>query len=172
METELILNFQKTIIIITVIVAIIVLSVIGIILKTSIYQNSVPPYGACPDKWELSGRDICINNAKSDGYFENVGTYISDVSCSTATSGTNLCSRIVGATGSSCPDGWVQGNTTNGLDSHQCYLLASHGTSPIAATNPSYNYMIKSPLKHQLALKLQDNVDWAKKNNISWDGLN
>ena len=172
METDLLLNFQKTIIIITVIVAIIVLSVIGLILKTSIYQDSVPPYSTCPDKWELSGTDTCINNAKSDGYFENVGTYLSDVYCSTATSGTNLCSRIVGATGSNCGNEWVQGSTSNGLDSNRCYLLASHGTRPIAATDPSYNYIIKSPLKHQLSLKLQDNLDWAKTYGISWDSLN
>lgn len=171
MDPDLVLNFQKTIIIITVIVAIIVLTVIGLILKTSIYQKSVPPYTPCPDKWELSGTDMCINNAKSDGYFENVGTYISDVYCSTATSGSNLCSKIVGATGPYCMDGWVRGNTTNGLDTHKCYLLASHGTSPIQASDPSYNYIIESPLRHQLALKLQDNVDWAKMYGLSWDSL-
>ena len=168
------MNFQKIVLVVAVIVFIIALSVLGFMLSASI-QSKPPPFSECPDKWGLTGTNICQNKVKSDGYFDNVGTFITDVSCNlTGASGSpNLCSKIIGWTGTKCITGWVQGNTTNGLDDDNCYLLASRGINdpPKTTTTPEHIYQITSPLLHELSSSLTSNVEWAKAYEINWDGL-
>ena len=171
------LGFQQIVIIIAIILLIITLSVIGFMLTAAVQISKTPAYNACPDKWGLTGSNICTNTVKTDTYFDNVGTFISDVSCNaTGASGSpNLCGHIPGwtTTGSnSCMTGWTQGNTTNGLDASNCYLLASHGTGTITTTDtPAHTYTITSPLIHKLESSLATNVNWAKAYGLSWDGL-
>lgn len=156
------MSFQKIVLVVAIIALILTLSVIGYMMYYSSQSKTYPPtYSTCPDLWGLTGTNICTNTAVG-GSFSNVGSFITDVSCSLNDS----CSTIDGWKGSTdmCDSHWVQGNSANGLDSNNCYLLAnSVGTG---------NYSEPTTIQHTLVPSLGDNVNWAQTYGITWDGLN
>jgi len=161
MDQDSPMSFQKTIIVIAIIVLIITLSVIGYMMYYTEQSKTYPPtYSACPDMWGLTGTNTCTNTAIS-GSFSNIGSFITDVSCSLITG----CTSISGWNGQDgdCDSRWVQGNSTNGLDKRKCYLLAS---------SVGADYPTPTTVQHTLASSLGDNVNWAQTYGITWDGLN
>jgi hypothetical protein len=161
MDQDSSMSFQKIVIVIAIIALILTLSVIGYMMYYSAQNKPYPPtYSTCPDMWGLTGSNICTNTAIG-GSFSNIGSFITDVSCS-LTSG---CTGLSGWNGKDgdCDSRWVQGNSANGLDNKNCYLLAkSVGT----------DYSTPTTVQHTLASSLGDNVNWAQTYGITWDGLN
>lgn len=168
MDQDSSMSFQKTVLVIAIIALILTLSVIGYMMYYSAQSKTYPPtYSTCPDMWGLTGTNTCTNVANASGFFSNVGSFITDISCSLA-GPTNLCSSISGwgGGGTTCDTKWAQGNSANRLDPKNCYLLALNGTSPVS------NYQIPSTIQHTLVPSLGDNVSWAQMYGITWDGLN
>jgi len=168
MEQDSSMSFQKIVLVIAIIALILTLSVIGYMMYYAAQSKTYPPtYSICPDMWDLSGANTCTNVANYSGFFSNVGSFITDISCSLLTDSTNLCSKISGWSGgtTTCDTNWAQGNSANRLDSKNCYLLAN-GTSQSGA------YKIPNTIQHTLAPSLGDNVSWAQMYGITWDGLN
>jgi hypothetical protein len=162
MDQDSSMSFQKTVLVIAIIALILTLSVIGYMMYYSAQSKTYPPtYSTCPDMWGLTGSNICTNTVIS-GSFSNIGSFITDVSCSL----TGSCSSMVGWNGATgmCDSRWVQGNSANGLDNKNCYLLAS------SVSNEGYS--APTTVQHTLVPSLGENVDWARKYDIAWDGLN
>ena len=174
MDEDTSMSFQKIVLITAVVILIITLTIIGYMMYYAEQNKTYPPsYSSCPDLWDLSGTNICTNTV-SNGYFNNIGSFITDISCGLTGSindSFNLCSNITGWTGSACPPNWVQGNRANGLDNKNCYLMASQGILPIPVSTGT-PYQVPSTLSHTLVPSLGDNVSWAKTYGITWDGLN
>jgi hypothetical protein len=162
MEQESTMSFQKIVLVIAIIALILTLSVIGYMMYYSAQNKPYPPsYSNCPDLWGLTGTNICTNSIGSGGSFSNIGSFITDVSCSLLSG----CTSTAGWSGvnGNCDSRWVQGNSTNGLDKNNCYLLAS---------SVGADYSTPTTVKHKLASSLDDNVNWAQTYGITWDGLN
>ena len=161
MDQESSMSFQKIVLVIAIIALILTLSVIGYMMYYSAQSKPYPPtYSTCPDQWGLTGSNICTNTAIS-GSFSNIGSFITDVSCS-LTAGCRSTPGWAGATGV-CDSRWIQGNSANGLDSSNCYLLAK---------SVGNGYNVPTTVKHTLGSSLGDNVNWAQTYGITWDGLN
>lgn len=181
MDQDSSMSFQKIVLITAVVILVITLTVIGYMMYYAEQSKTYPPsYSACPDLWDLSGANICTNTALSSGYFNNIGSFITDVSCGLtgSTGSPNLCSDITNwspESGSLCASNWVQGNSANGLDNTNCYLLASQGTTAIttkSGISPVKTYKVPNTVSHKLVSSLGDNVSWARTYGIAWDGLN
>tara|TARA_B100001093_G_C26782075_1_gene995071 strand:- start:896 stop:1240 length:345 start_codon:yes stop_codon:yes gene_type:complete len=56
------MNFQKVVVIIAIVVLIILLSWIGYAMYKNQHSGTFPPVVAqCPDYWDVSGNNLCIN---------------------------------------------------------------------------------------------------------------
>ena len=170
------MSFQKIVLVIAIIALILTISVIGYMMYYSAQSKPYPPsYPACPDLWDLSGTNICTNTAVS-GKFSNVGSFLTDISCSLISNDLNDCVRIKNGTSLFWADissNWVQGNSANKLDASNNYLMASFGTTTqLTRTGGGNTYQIPGTISHTLVSSLSDNVDWAKAYGITWDGLN
>jgi hypothetical protein len=169
MEQESSMSFQKIVLVIAIIALILTISVIGYMMYYSAQSKPYPPsYPACPDMWGLTGTNVCTNTASPDGYFSNVGSFLTDISCS-LTGQTNGCTGITNWADASF--NWVQGNSANKLDASNNYLMASFGTASITRGGGG-SYQIPNTISHTLVSSLSDNVNWAKAYGITWDGLN
>ena len=155
------LSFQQIVIIVAVILLIITSSVIGYMMYSVDKLKPWPPASnQCPDGWTYNtGSSGC----GSTGI--NVGSMITDISCGLAGS-SRLCTSEypspLFSDNSACIVGWVQGNAANFRDVSSCYMLANSINKPAGYT-PNLTYKPSSTM--------QDNVDWAKAFDISWDGL-
>ena len=163
------MSFQKIVLVIAIIALILTISVIGYMMYYSAQSKPYPPsYPACPDLWGLTGTNVCTNTAVS-GKFSNVGSFLTDISCSLI--GPNTCSGIT--KWADISSNWVQGNSANKLDASNNYLMASFGTTTqLTRTEGGNTYQIPATISHTLVSSLSDNVDWAKAYGITWDGLN
>jgi hypothetical protein len=173
MEQESSMSFQKIVLVIAIIALILTISVIGYMMYYSAQSKPYPPsYPACPDMWDLTGTNVCTNTASSAGYFSNVGSFLTDISCSLTSDSPNLCNGITNW--GSISSNWVQGNSANKRDASNNYLMASFGTTGITRTGGGGTVVYKIPdkISHTLVSSLSDNVDWAKAYGITWDGLN
>jgi hypothetical protein len=160
-------SFQQIVIIVAVILLIVTSTVIGYMMYSIEKMKPWPPASnACPDGWthDLSN-NICKNTTGI-----NVGSMITDISCGLAGSltmtGERQCATAypspLFSNNNACISGWVQGNAANSRDLSSCYMLANSDKKPTSyTTNVSY-----TP-----SSMMQDNVDWAKAFDISWDGL-
>ena len=180
MDSESSMSFQKIVLIVAIIALILMLSVIGYMMYYSSQNQPFPPIEGtqrCPDYWDLSGAN-CTNAALS-GMFSNIGSFITDVSCSLYSINHDLsCATIThletasGASG--CVDeNWVRGNVTNGLSQDNCYLLGSFGATAnfTKLGNRANNVSMNTVLTYKTQT-LEKDVDWAKKYGITWDGYN
>ena len=160
------LSFQQTVIIVAVILLIVTLTVIGYMMNSIDKLKPWPPASnQCPDGWTY---DISHNKCGSTGI--NVGSMITDISCglfgSLTMGGSQLCATKYSplfTDSSACIVGWVQGNASNFRDLSSCYMLANSTNKPNGYTN---NGLIYKP-----SSIMQENIDWAKAFDISWDGL-
>jgi hypothetical protein len=159
------LSFQQIVIIVAVILLIVTLTVIGYMMNSIDKLKPWPPTSnQCPDGWTYNtDTKIC----GSTGI--NVGSMITDLSCGLAGSltmaGSQLCATKYNHLfndNNKCIDGWVQGNASNFRDLSSCYMLANSANRP-SNYNPNLTYKSSSDL--------QENIDWAKAFDISWDGL-
>lgn len=162
-------SFQQIVIIVAVILLIITSTVIGYMMYSIDKLKPWPPSSnPCPDGWT---HDISNNKCSSTGI--NVGSMITDISCSLT--GSTGDSRYCGQLGisswtdiSSCIDGWVQGNSANSRDVSSCYMLANSANILTRYEGATYSY---TPNLSYTPTSMKDNIDWAKAFDISWDGL-
>jgi len=149
-----------------VILLIVTLTVIGYMMNSIEKLKPWPPASnECPDGWI---HDISNNICGSTGI--NVGSMITDISCGLAGSltmpGALQCATRypdpLFLNNDMCISGWVKGNASNYRDLSSCYMLANSTNIPFDYT-PNLSYTPSS--------NLQENVDWAKAFDISWDGL-
>jgi len=162
------LSFQQIVIIVAVILLIVTSTVIGYMMYSIDKLKPWPPASnPCPDGWTY---DSVSGKCGSTGI--NVGSMITDISCSLT--GSTGDSRYCGKVGisswtdfSSCIDGWVKGNSANFRDVSSCYMLANVSTQNMP---PNYATSVHT-LSYTPSSTMQDNVDWAKAFDISWDGL-
>jgi len=163
------LSFQQIVIIVAVILLIITSSVIGYMMYSVDKLKPWPPASnPCPDGWT---HDISNNKCTSTG--TNVGSMITDISCGLAGSSL-LCATKYGAgagftNNDRCIDGWVQGNSANLRDVSSCYMLANSTNKPSGFFTSGS--LLTTSLTYTPSSTMQDNVDWAKAFDISWDGL-
>lgn len=166
------MSFQKIVLIVAIVILILTLSVIGYMMYTTARNTTFPPLTGtqrCPDKWTFDSSD---NKCTNTNGLLNIGSFITDVSCSIVSAGNNCAtSNMMGYINdvSGCSSGWVQGNTTNGRDVSNCYMLASAivGTDVSGAWHTSHTGL---PLEYTLKPSLSDNIQWAKTYGLSWDG--
>ena len=154
-------SFQQIVIIVAVILLIVTSTIIGYMMYSVDKLKPWPPSSnPCPDGWSY---DAVSGKCGSTGI--NVGSMITDISCGLAGS-SRLCGTLYPSPlfldNSACIDGWVQGNSANFRDVSSCYMLANSTNKPADYT-PNLSYTPSS--------MMQDNVDWAKAFDISWDGL-
>ena len=160
MEQDSSMSFQKTVLVIAIIALMLTLSVIGYMMYYSAQSKTYPPtYSTCPDMWGLTGTNTCTNSVVN-GSFSNVGSFITDISCSIL-SVNNQCSSL--SRWSDLSFNWVQGNSANGLDPNNKYLLAN---------SVGNGYIAPTTVQHTLVSSLGGNVNWARTYGITWDGLN
>jgi hypothetical protein len=157
-------SFQQIVIIVAVILLIITSSAIGYMLYSVNKLKPWPPASnPCPDGWI---HDISNNKCSSKGI--NVGSMITDISCGIQGREIKcfpLFSSASFANNDRCIDGWVQGNAANSRDLSSCYMLAN------STNRPTGNVATDLVLYYTPSSSMQDNVDWAKAFDISWDGL-
>lgn len=175
------MSFQKIVLIVAIIALILMLSVIGYMMYYSSQNQPFPPIEGtqrCPDGWDLSGGTVCKNTALL-GMFSNIGSFITDVSCSLISTVHDLsCATITGLQNSSGVLGcynnnWVRGNVTNGLSQDNCYLLGSFGaTGKFGKLQNRTNDVRMNTVLSYATQTLEKDVDWAKKYGITWDGYN
>ena len=160
------LSFQQIVIIVAVILLIVTLTVIGYMMNSIDKLKPWPPASnKCPDGWTY---DISNNKCESTG--TNVGSMITDLSCGLAGSLTMMDERQCATQypnplftdNTACIVGWVQGNSANFRDVSSCYMLAN-------STNRPTDYVAN--LSYTPSSTMQENIDWAKAFDISWDGL-
>ena len=162
-------SFQQIVIIVAVILLIVTSTVIGYMMYSIDKLKPWPPSSnPCPDGWT---HDISNNKCTSISGI-NVGSMITDLSCGLAGSSL-LCTTKYGvgagfigagfSDNTACIAGWVQGNSANLRDVSSCYMLANSTNKPSDYTTNGLTYTPSSTM--------QDNVDWAKAFDISWDGL-
>lgn len=155
-------SFQQIVIIVAVILLIVTLTVIGYMMNSVDKLKPWPPVNnQCPDGWIY---DTIFKKCGSTGI--NVGSMITDISCS-LTSGCGSLGISSWTDLSNCISGWVRGNSANFRDPSMCYMLAN-----VSATNMPAGYA-NSPhtFSYAPSSDMQENVDWAKAFDISWDGL-
>jgi hypothetical protein len=164
------LSFQQIVIIVAVILLIVTLTVIGYMMNNIDKLKPWPPSSnQCPDGWTY---DTSYNICRSTG--TNVGSMITDVSCGlfgSLTMGSSplncrTYSDVFTSDTSGCIPGWVQGNASNFRDPSNCYMLANSTSVPTSVKNTNY-----LNLSYKSSSDMQDNIDWAKAFDISWDGL-
>ena len=160
------LSFQQTVIIVAVILLIVTLTVIGYMMNSIDKLKPWPPASnQCPDGWTYNE-----STKKCGSTGINVGSMITDLSCGlfgslTMPSPQNCMTKYNGVFSSDtsgCMAGWVQGNASNFRDLSSCYMLANSTNRP-ASYSPNLSYIPSSIM--------QENIDWAKAFDISWDGL-
>ena len=161
-------SFQQIVIIVAVILLIVTSTVIGYMMYSIEKLKPWPPASnPCPDGWT---HDVSNNKCTSNGI--NVGSMITDLSCGLAGSltmtGDRQCAtQYSGANlfsdNNACIAGWVQGNAANFRDLSSCYMLANSIKTP--------NGFSTSGLTYTPSSTMQDNADWARAFDISWDGL-
>lgn len=159
-------SFQQIVIIVAVILLILTSSVIGYMMYSVDKLKPWPPSSnQCPDGWI---HDPNTQKCGSTGI--NVGSMITDISCSLTMAGGRQCTTLYNppfSNNDKCIDGWVRGNAANFRDPSNCYMLANVTTanmpSGYASTVNAFSYTPSS--------MMQDNVEWAKAFDISWDGL-
>jgi hypothetical protein len=166
------LSFQQIVIMVAVILLIVVSTIIGYMMYSVERLKPWPPLSnPCPDGWI---HDISNNKCGSTGI--NVGSMITDISCSlTGSTEDSLHCGKLGITSwtdfSSCIDGWVRGNSANSRDPSNCYMLANVSSANIPTKYMGADYSYTPNLTYTPSGTMQDNVDWAKAFDISWDGL-
>ena len=156
------LSFQQIVIIAAVILLIVTLTVIGYMMNSIEKLKPWPPASnQCPDGWVYDQNTLTCG---STGI--NVGSMITDISCSLTMPGERQCATQyptpLFSNNDNCISGWVKGNASNFRDLSSCYMLAN-------STNTPTNYTTN--LSYTPSSNLQDNANWAKSFDISWDGL-
>jgi hypothetical protein len=185
MESQPGMSFQKIVLIVAIVLFVITLTIIGYMLKGAILnQPLVQNMQQCPDQWKFSGASGgCISTYDGSKY-PNSGKFIlRDLSCASS-----LTSFISGSTAdaaaSACfgsdkywghaeavkdvSDSWIQGNTSNGLDTTRIYFRANGSNIDINSTL----FQNKPRFITYLPSSFEENQKWAKTYGISWDAVN
>jgi hypothetical protein len=179
------MSFQKIVLIVAIMLFVITLTIIGYMLKGAILnQPLVQNMQQCPDQWKFSGASGGCISTYASGKYPNSGKFIlRDLSCSATLTSFNLqsaanadateCFGITKYWGDTNPandvsGSWIQGNTSNGLDTTRIYFRADGSSSNINSNmwNKKPDYITYLPSS------FEENQKWAKTYGISWDAVN
>ena len=187
------LNFQKSILIIAILIFILMLIVIGIVISKSNKKQTWPPIiGECPDYWiDLSGNGSACLNVKSLGKCNKPGPLFSEYLGKDSPG--NGLTNYSDVSLEQCKGYCLANNSCYGLtygsvlgdssELNQCFLKGKGVTTASKTTNNNMDLFIKSTNKASMNLMnfnqapyignkgTCNKYKWAQGCNITWDGI-